>query len=294
MNIGWIGLGNIGAPAALRLLDGGHRLKVHDLRREAAVSHLEKGACWVESAEEVARGSDIVFTCLPFPPDVESVVLGSKGVLEGISAGSVFGDVTTNRVSVTRRLYEVLAAKGVSMLDMPISGGHITAAAGTMAIWIGGDEATYNRVRPVLELMGRPMYCGPSGSGNICKLVNNLVWHIVIEGMLEGLTLGVKAGIPLGKLIEALSMAVLGKPVVETFTSRVMGHGARLDLAAATVQFACELARELRVPMEVSSLVDQRYIEALAKGWGDLPPGAIQKVFECRSGIALEGPLVDA
>ena len=291
MKMGWIGLGNIGGPAALHLLEGGHQLKVHDLRREAATRHLEMGAQWADSPAETAEGNDIVFTSLPFPADVESVVLGPKGVLERVSRGSVYGDLTTNRLSLTRRLYQVLRGKGVAMLDMPISGGHAGSVAATMAIWVGGDEVTYNRLRPVLELMGRPMYCGPNGSGNICKLVNNLIGHAIAEVLFEGFTMGVKAGVPLKTLAEALSMAGLGKPLLQglKYTGKYE-DGSRLELAAASVQLACEVAREFHVPAEVSNVVEQRYVEALAKGWGHLSPAAIQKVYESHSGVALRGP----
>jgi len=291
MKIGWIGLGNIGGPAALHLVEAGHKVKVHDLSEEAATKHVEMGAQWVDSPEAAARHSDLIFTSLPFPCDVETVVLGKKGILRGLTPGAIYGDLTTNRLTLTRRLYEVLMKVEASMLDMPISGGHNGSMAATMAIWVGGDENIYDRIRPVLQVMGKPMYCGPNGSGNICKLVNNLIGHAIQEVLFEGFTVGVKAGVPLGTLIKALSMAGLRKPILQNlrFTDDHK-NGSRLDLASASVQLACELARDLLVPAEVSAVVEQRYNEALSKGWGHLSPGAIQKVFEARSGVELRGP----
>jgi 3-hydroxyisobutyrate dehydrogenase len=291
VNIGFIGLGNIGGPAVLNLIKGGHRVTVHDLRTQAASKHLELGAKWADSPAQAARGNDAVFTCLPFPRDVESVVTGPKGVVEGIPSGAVYGDLTTNRVSLTRKLYRLLKEKAVDMLDMPITGGHAGAVAATMVIFVGGDESVYNRLKPVLELMGRPVYCGTSGSGNICKLVNNLIGHSFEEVVFEAFTIGVKAGVPLKTLVEALSMGGLGRPYLPNvrFTGEYK-DGSRLDLAAASVQLACELGRELHVPAEVSNVVEQRYMEALAKGWGHLSPSGIRKVYESRSGVELRGP----
>ena len=291
MRIGFIGLGNIGGPAALHLVEAGHQVNVHDLRRQAATVHMEKGATWADSPGETARGCEAVFTSLPFPQDVESVVLGPKGIIEGISRGAVYGDLTTNQASLTRRLHATMKQKGVEMLDMPITGGHAGSMAATMVIFVGGDEPVFNRLRPVIALMGKPVYCGPNGSGNTCKLVNNLIGHSFEEVVMEAFTIGVRAGVPLKTLIEALSKGGLGRPYVPNvkYTGKYE-NGSRLDLAAASVHFACELGRELHVPAEVRAVVEQRYMEALAKGWGHLSPGGIQKVYESRSGVELRGP----
>ena len=291
MRIGFIGLGNIGGPAALHLVEAGHQVSVHDLARQAAAAHIEKGARWADSPAEAAQGADAVFTSLPFPEDVESVVLGANGIVEGIPSGAVYGDLTTNRVSLTRKLYTTLKERGVDMLDMPITGGHAGSVAATMVIFVGGDEPVYRRFKPVIELMGRPVYCGPNGSGNVCKLVNNLAGHGFEAVIHEAFTIGVKAGVPVKTLIEALSKGGHGKPYVPglKFTGDY-GGGSRLDLAAASVYLACELGRELRVPAEVSAVIEQRYMEALAKGLDNLGPGAVQMVYESRSGVELRGP----
>jgi 3-hydroxyisobutyrate dehydrogenase len=291
MRIGFIGLGNIGGPAALHLVEAGHQVAVHDLRRHAAAPHIEKGARWAGSPAEAARGADAVFTSLPFPEDVESVVLGKSGIVEGIPRGAVYGDLTTNRVSLTRKLYAVLKERGVDMLDMPITGGHAGSVAATMVIFVGGDEPVYRRMKPVIELMGRPVYCGPNGSGNVCKLVNNLAGHGFEAVIHEAFTIGVKAGVPVKTLIEALSLGGHGKPYVPglKFTGDY-GGGSRLDLASASVSLACELGRELHVPAEVGAVIEQRYMEALAKGLANLGPGAVLKVYEERTGVELRGP----
>jgi 3-hydroxyisobutyrate dehydrogenase len=288
MRIGFIGLGNIGGPAALNLIKGGHLLAVHDIRRAAATAHLEMGANWAGSPAEAARDADAVFTSLPFPKDVEAVTLGPGGITESLSAGAVYGDMTTSSVSLTRKLHALFKERGVDMLDMPITGGHAGSLAATMVIFVGGDEPVYRRLKPVLELMGKPVHCGPGGSGNVCKLVNNLIGHSFGQVVTEAFTIGVKAGVPLETLIRALSMGGHGQPFVPNvrFTGKYQ-NGSRLELSAASVRLACELARELHVPAEVANVVEQRFIEALAKGWGNLSPEGIQKVYFSRSGVEL-------
>ena len=288
MNIGWIGLGNIGGPAALHLVEGGHSVKVHDIRREAAASHLAKGAKWANSPAEASEGCDAVFTSLPFPPDVEAVVYGPKGLKETLSPGSVYGDLTTNKLSLTKRMFRELGEEGVAVLDMPISGGHRGSVAGTMAIWVGGDEAVFNRMLPVLQIMGNPLYCGPSGSGTIIKLVNNLITTSIPEIIVEGLTIGIKADVPMEVMMKALPMGLLGKSPLQglSFVDEYQ-TGSRLELGAASLRFACELARELDVPADLANVVEQRHIEALAKGWAKRAAEEMYKVFESHSGVKL-------
>lgn len=297
MRIGFIGLGDIGGPAALHLIEAGHQVTVHRRHRQAASMYLEKGARWADSPAETARGCEAVFTALPFPQDVESVVLGPKGIIEGIPQGAVYGDLSTNRVSLTRRLYALLKQRGVDMLDMPINGGYVGSVRpgfsdvdAIMVIFVGGDEPVYRRLKPVIELMGRPVYCGPTGSGAITKIVGGLITHAFEEVALEAFTIGVKAGVPLKTLVEALSMGRLGKPYVPNlkFTSKYEG-GARLEISFTSVRLACELGRELQVPAEISAIVEQRQLEALAKGWGHLCGRIIRKVYERRSGVELKG-----
>ena len=290
MRIGFIGLGKIGGAAALNLIKGGHQLAVYDVRSQAATDHLKMGATWAESPAAAARDAGAVFTSVPFPPDVEAVTRGPKGIAESIRPGAVYCDMTTNRVSLTRELHAFFKQRGVDMLDMPITGGHSGAVAGTIVTFVGGEEPVYLRMKPVLELIGRPVYCGPGGSGNVCKLVNNMIHHSFGQVVTEACTVGVKAGVPLDTLIKALSMGWLGtRPFVPNV--RFAGEyddGSRVELSAASVQLGCELAREVHVPAEIVNIVEQRYIEALAKGWGGLSSDAIQQVFASHSGVELK------
>ena len=153
MNVGFIGLGTMGASIALNAIKGGHSLTVHDINKDAAAEHLKLGANWANTPRAVAEASEVVFTSLPGPPEVQAVVLGESGLIEGFKPGSAYFDLSTNSPTVIRDIHAALAEKGVQALDAPVSGGPDGARDGRMAIWIGGDEDTFNKYLPVLNSM---------------------------------------------------------------------------------------------------------------------------------------------
>ena len=174
MRVGFIGLGMMGKGMAANLLKAGHELVVHDLSRAAAEPFLAKGAMWANSPKEVGAQSEIVFTSLPVPADVEQVALGPNGLIEGMRPDTAFFDMSTNSVAVVRKINAGFAEKNLYMLDSPVSGGPSGAASGKMAIWVGGDEQMFNRHKPVLDAMGdQAAYIGLNGAGMIAKLVHN-------------------------------------------------------------------------------------------------------------------------
>ena len=186
MDLGFIGVGNMGAGMANNLIRAGHSLTIHELVRERATPLLEQGAKWADSPKDVAEASEITFTSLPAPLDVEAVALGEGGILEGAKAGSVFVDLSSNSVSLVRRMSEVFAAKGVDMLDAPVSGGVSGARSGRLAIMVGGDEAVFQRVKPVLDDFGdNVVYCGNIGAGSVCKLMHNTISSITSQAISE-------------------------------------------------------------------------------------------------------------
>ena len=154
MRVGFIGLGNMGGPMAKHILDAGHSLTVYDVRKEAAGTHLQGGARWAESPMAVAAASEIVFTSLPGPKEVEAVALGEGGILQGAAPGTVYIDLSTNSPTLIRRICEVCKEKNVQVLDAPVSGGPIGAQQATLAVMVGGDRAVYDRVKPVLDAIG--------------------------------------------------------------------------------------------------------------------------------------------
>ena len=298
MKVGFIGTGNMGNPMAANLIKAGHELTVHDLRREAATNLLEMGAEWAATPKDAVPGNEVVFTSLPVPRDVEAVVEGENGILEGASEGSLYVDLSTNSPTVVRRLHQVCAARGVTMLDAPVSGGVYGAAAGTLAVMVGGDEGTFNRLKPTLDAIGsHVVFCGPIGNGSVCKICNNLLSMGIGVLLSESLTLGVKAGVDLEVLADVISNSSGGSRRLTEKLPRFLFKGNfepgfATALAAKDVRLATDLGREYGIPMELSNLVDQRHVEAMLRGWGPEDSDAVCRIQEEKSGVQLRLPNV--
>ncbi|KAA1281927.1 MAG: NAD(P)-dependent oxidoreductase [SAR202 cluster bacterium] len=293
MKVGFIGLGNMGNPMATNLVNAGHELVVHDLRREAATNLLEMGATWADTPKEAVPGRDVVFTSLPVPRDVEAVVLGENGILEGASSETVYMDLSTNSPTAIRRIHDMCAEKGVTVLDAPVSGGTYGAAAATLAVMVGGDKSVYDRMKPTLDAIGsHVVYCGPIGNGMVCKICNNLLSMGIGVLMTEALTMGVKAGVDLATLADVIANSTGGnKRLTDKFPRFLFkGNfepGFATALAAKDVRLATDLGREYGIPMELSNLVDQRHVEAMFRGWGPEDSDAVSKIQEEKSGVQL-------
>ena len=296
MNIGFIGTGNMGNPMATNLVKAGHRLTVHDLRREAATNLLEMGATWVDTPKEAVPGNEVVFTSLPLPRDVEAVILGEDGVLEGASPGSIYADLSTNSPTVIRELHRVCLDKGVSVLDAPVSGGVYGAEAGTLAVMVGGERAVFDRIKPALDAIGtHVVYCGPIGSGMVCKICNNLLSMGAGVLLAEALTLGVKGGVDLSVLADVISNSSGScRRLTEKFPRSLFAGnfepGFATALAAKDVRLATDLGRELGLPMELANLVDQLHVEAMFRGWGSQDSDSVARIQEEKAGIQLRIP----
>lgn len=297
MKIGFIGVGNMGNPMATNLIKAGHQLTVHDIRQEAATNLLEMGANWADSPKATVPGNEVVFTSLPMPRHVEAVVLGENGILEGAKRGSIYVDLSTNSPTVIRRIHQTCAEKGVIVLDAPVSGGVYGAAAGTLAVMVGGDEKVFRRIKPALDAIGgHVVYCGPIGNGMVCKICNNLLSMGTGVLLAEALTLGVKAGVDLATLADVIANSSGGcKRITEKFPRYLFkGNfqpGFATSLAAKDVRLATDLGREYGMPMELSNMVDQRHVEALHRGWGDLDSDAVAQIQEEKAGVQLRLPV---
>ncbi len=296
MKIGFVGTGNMGNPMAGNLLKAGHNLTVHDLNRESAAGLIENGAGWAGTPREAAQNSEIVFTSLPGPREMEAVALGEDGILEGAATGSVYVDLSTNSPTVIRRVHRLFLEKGVTVMDAPVSGGPYGAAEGSLAVMVGGDEAVFNRIKPVLDAIGgHVVYCGPAGSGMVCKICNNLMTMGVGVLLAEALTLGVKAGVDLAVLSDVISNSSGScRRLTHKFTRFLFkGNfepGFATSLAAKDVRLATDLGRELGLPMELSNLVDQWHVEALVRGLGHEDVDAVAKIQEEKAGVQLRIP----
>ena len=293
MNVGFIGCGNMGNPMASNLIKAGHQLTIHDLRREAATNLLEMGAVWADNPKDVVTGNEVVFTSLPVPRDVEAVVMGENGILEGAGPRTIYMDLSTNSPTTIRRIHDLCGEKGVAVLDAPVSGGVYGAAAGTLAVMVGGDKAIYDRMKPTLDAIGsHVVYCGPIGNGMVCKICNNLLSMGIGALMAESLTLGVKAGVDLAVLADVIVNSSGGnRRLMEKFPRYLFkGNfepGFATALAAKDVRLATDLGREYGIPMDLSNLVDQRHVEAMHRGWGPEDSDAVAKLQEEKSGVQL-------
>lgn len=292
MRVGFIGIGLMGRHMARHILEGGNDLTVYDIDKTAAIELLDKGANWASSPADAARDSELVFTSLPRPQDVVDVVLGEGGVLSGASEGTTFFDLSTTDPDTIRRISEASLDLGITVLDAPVSGGTIGAEQGTLCIMVGGDQLLYGRYKPVLDLMGNQVvYCGNLGSGAICKIVNNLIGMTLGVVLSEAFSIGVKAGVDPMTLYEAISMSSGETRQMHTFPNTLFqGNfkpGFKLDLGAKDVGLATDMGRALKVPMEISNLVQQKYVEAQNRGWGADSSISIARLQEERAGIEI-------
>lgn len=291
--LGFIGTGNMGRHMARHLLEAGHQLTVHDARRAAADTLEQAGAGWAESPAELAESSDIVFTSLPGPPQVDAVALGESGVLAHLPSTGILVDLSTNSPTAIRTLAEAGAARGVSVLDAPVSGGVFGAETGRLAVMVGGNAAAFERCRPLLDCIGdHIVYCGGSGTGSATKLVNNMISLSLNILLGEALALGVKAGVDLSTLVDVIQSSSgatwkLGNNYPKFLFKGNFEPGFALDLGAKDLRLGTSLAKELGVPLDVANLVEQRFIEAQSRGWGGLHADVVVKLIEERLGVEL-------
>ena len=292
MKVGFIGVGFMGQHMAKHIVDGGHDLTIYDISETAAKELITAGAKWAPSPSKVAAVSEVIFTSLPTPQDVEQVVMGEGGILAGALEGTTFFDLSTTDPETISRISNAAAQKGMSVLDAPVSGGTIGAEQGTLCVMVGGDKNKYDDYKSVLDLIGNQVvYCGNLGAGAVCKIVNNLIGMTLGVVLSEAFSLGVKAGVDPMTLYNAVSMSSGETRQMHTFpTGLFEGNfepGFKLDLGSKDVGLATNLGRSLRVPMDVSNLIQQKYVEAQNKGLGGQSTVAIAKLQEERAGVEI-------
>lgn len=288
--IGFIGLGIMGKPMAGHLIDAGYELVVHNRNRDAVDELVDKGAAEAHSGKEVAEQSDIVITMLPDSPDVESVALGEGGIIEGAHEGLIFVDMSTIAPSVTTQVGEVLAEKGVKSLDAPVSGGDIGAQNATLSIMVGGDEDTFNTVKPLFDVMGQSaILCGPLGAGQTVKACNQILVAVTIAGVSEALTMGTKAGVDPIKIVQVLSGGLARCGVLENRGERMVNGdfdpGFRIRLHYKDLNIIQKTSNDFGVPLPVTSEVFELFKTAMVKGRGELDHSGLLTVIEDMSNI---------
>jgi 3-hydroxyisobutyrate dehydrogenase len=274
ITIGFIGLGLMGAGMAANLQKADYRLIVHDIKRTAADPYIAAGAEWADSPKAVAARAAVVFTSLPGPPEVEAVALGPDGLIGGMQPGGAYFDLSTNSPTMVRRIHARFAERDLQMLDAPVSGGPRGARTGKLALWIGGDEATFERCKPMLDAMGdQARYIGPIGAGSVAKLVHNCSGYILQTALAEVFSMGVKAGVEPSALWEAVRTGAVGRRrtfdgLADQFLPGEYDPPAfALRLAHKDVSLATALGRELGVPMRLANLTLEEMSEARNRGW---------------------------
>lgn len=287
--IGFIGLGIMGKPMAHNLIKAGYPLVVLNRHQEVTDELVAKGARSVEHPKDVVAQSDVLITMLPDSPQVEEVVTGPDGVIEGTHEGLIVIDMSTISPIVARNLATRLAERGIAMLDAPVSGGDKGAIAGTLSIMVGGNEEVFKRCMPIFKTLGKTIvYVGESGAGQTVKACNQVVVALTIEAVSEALVLGSKAGVDPAKILQVLGGGLAANRVMELRGEGMLTHnftpGFRIRLHHKDLDIALGTGRAYSVPLPVTALVDQMLIALENDGRGDLDHSALLTHLEDLAG----------
>jgi 2-hydroxy-3-oxopropionate reductase len=293
LKIGYIGLGLMGKSIARNILKAGFPLVVHNRSRGALNELVAEGATAANSPAEVAAQVDIVFTNLPDSPDVEQVVLGPGGILEGAHAGLIFVDNSTIKPAVARHLAAKLTEKGVFALDAPVSGGDIGAKNGTLTIMVGGDAAALEKARPVFMAMGKTVtHVGEAGAGQVAKAANQIMVAAQMVAMGELLVFSQKAGVDPQKVVDAIKGGAAQCWTLDVKPPRLFagnrGPGFKAYMQAKDLNIVLETAREYGVPLPGTAENAQLFNAMLQMGMGELDNSAVVGVLETLAGIRLQ------
>jgi 2-hydroxy-3-oxopropionate reductase len=273
--VGFIGLGIMGKPMAMNLLDAGYPLTVHSRSAGPVDEVVARGATRASGAAEVAAASDVTITMLPDTSDVELVLTGAGGVLDGASAGALVIDMSSIDPAPTRAMAEAFAKRDVAMVDAPVSGGERGAIDGTLSIMIGGEPDAVARAMPIFEVLGKTIvHVGPSGAGQVTKACNQLVVAATIEAVAEALLLAERSGVDPGKVREALLGGFAGSKILEVHGQRMLDRafdpGFRIRLHRKDARIVEDAAHATGTPIPSFAVVAEQLQRALDDGDGEL------------------------
>ena len=289
--IGFIGLGIMGRPMAKNLLKAGYPLVVHNRSRGAVEDLVKAGAKAGTSPRDVASQSDVLITMLPNSPDVEAVVLGRDGVIEGARAGMSLLDMSTISPLVSQKIGAVLAAKSVQMLDAPVSGGERGAIDAVLSIMVGGDKALFDKVLPIFQAMGKTItHLGPLGAGGFTKLANQIIVAVNLTALGEALTLAKKAGLDRELTLTALAGGLAGSKCLDqkkpNYLAGTYNPGFKIDLHYKDLGLIMESARALGVPLPATAAVQELFSALRVKGRGGLDHSGVITLLEDLAGLS--------
>lgn len=271
--VGFIGLGIMGAPMAANLLKAGFEVTVWNRSPSRTQRLLEAGANGADSPADVAAASEVTLSCVTNSGDVEEVALGPNGVIDGARPGSVYIDCSTIAPEMARKVAAALAKRDVAMLDAPVSGGDIGAQAGTLAVMVGGESATFERCLPVLEAMGKTIvHVGPNGAGQVVKLCNQIAGGLNLLAAAEAIGLARRAGVDPEKMLEVVSAGAAGSWMLSNLAPRAVrgdfAPGFMVDLMQKDLRLVLDAANETHTPLPGTALVSQLFQAIQAEGRG--------------------------
>ena len=292
MKIGWVGTGVMGKSMCAHLLDAGHEVSVYNRTKEKALDLINKGAKWCSNPLQVAQNSDVIFTIVGFPKDVEEVYLGENGILKGVKDGNIIVDMTTSEPSLAQKIYEEARKLGVSSVDAPVSGGDVGAKNGTLAIMSGGDKEIYEKVFPLFELMGNNIaYMGNAGAGQHTKMSNQILIASTMIGVVESLLYAYKAGNDLNDVINVIGKGAAGCWSINNLGPRIVNNnfdpGFFIKHFIKDMGIALKEAKVMNLSLPGLAMAYQFYISATALGLENLGTQGLYKVLAKMNGIEI-------
>lgn len=285
--IGFVGLGIMGRPMSQHLNKAGYPLVVYDIVPAGVKELVDLGAKSAPTSAEAAAAADVVITMVPDSPDVEAAYLGPQGILAGAKPGTIFMDMSSISPTVAIKVAKEAEKKGCEMLDAPVSGGDVGARNATLSIMVGGKQEIFDKVKPIFEVMGKPTYCGPSGSGQVVKACNQILVAVTLVGMAEALVLGSKAGVDPEVIVKVLSGGLARCGVLENrgmrVTKRDFAPGFRSRFHYKDLNIIQEAGRAYQCSLPASALAHELFGTMQAMGWGEDDHSGIVKVIEMLS-----------
>lgn len=289
-SIGWIGAGVMGKSMCSHLLKAGLRVYVHNRTKDSAAALLDSGAVWCATPREVSERSEVLFSIVGYPRDVQEVFLGEKGVLGSSAHCSVIVDMTTSEPRLAKQIYAAAREKGISSLDAPVSGGDVGAREGKLAIMVGGDRDIYEKILPLFRIMGENIaYMGGPGAGQHTKMSNQILIASTMIGVVESLLYAHKAGLDIGGVID-----VIGKGAASSWSINNLGRriakgdfnpGFFIKHFVKDMGIALEEAKRMRLSLPGLAMAHQFYLAAMSLGYENLGTQGLYKVFQSMNNI---------
>lgn len=288
LTVAWLGTGLMGAPMAANLLHGGHRVRIYNRTREKTEPLSQQGATVCATPQEAAQGCSVVFITVTDGPDVEAVLGGNEGALQSLEAGAMCVDMSTIAPAKSREIAAICAQRGVKFLEAPVTGGTMGAEKGTLSIMVGGEQADYERVQPLLELLGQTLtYCGPHGAAQTVKLCNQICGALNLLGVCEALLLGQQMGVDPELIVRVVSGGAARSWAMEVLAPKILSGdfapGFMIETQQKDMRLVNEAAESSQTPLPGATLAQQLWRAAQAQGWDT---EGTQSMFKVLQGMA--------